>query len=125
MSLAKVRRSGGRSSDGPAPAASAARPRRHHGVRPEHGPLIGLGLPHPPAHRVTAPPGTLLLLVTDGFIERRREDLQTSLESLAEAAGEGSADPEETCARLFDRLSPDGNDDVALMAVRLNPIPTD
>ena len=94
----------------------------------EHGPLIRLGLPHPPAHRVTAvtaPPGTLLLLVTDGFIERRHEDLQTSLESLAEVAGEGSADPEETCARLLDRLSPDGNDDVALMAVRLNPIPTD
>lgn len=88
----------------------------------EHGPLLGLGLPHPPAHRVTAHPGTLLLLVTDGLIERPHEDLRTSLESLAGVAGEGSADPEETCARLLDRLSPDGNDDVALMAVRLHPV---
>ncbi|MGW3356693.1 SpoIIE family protein phosphatase [Streptomyces bungoensis] len=90
----------------------------------EHGPLLGLGLSHPPARRVTAQPGTLLLLVTDGLIERRNVDLRTSLESLAEVAGEGSADPEETCARLLDRLSPDGNDDVALMAVRLNPVTT-
>ncbi|MEU1466118.1 fused response regulator/phosphatase [Streptomyces sp. NPDC005727] len=90
----------------------------------QHGPLLGLGLPHPPAHQVTAPPGTLLLLVTDGLIERRHEDLQTSLKSLAEVAGEGSTDPEETCTRLLERLSPDGNDDVALMAVRLNPAAT-
>ncbi|MEV5738317.1 fused response regulator/phosphatase [Streptomyces sp. NPDC052292] len=90
----------------------------------EHGPLLGLGLPHPPAHQVTAPPGTLLLLVTDGLIERRHEDLQTSLASLADVAGEDSADPEETCTRLLRRLSPDGNDDVALMAVRLNPTTT-
>ncbi|GGL62384.1 hypothetical protein GCM10010129_02480 [Streptomyces fumigatiscleroticus] len=87
----------------------------------EHGPLLGLGLRHPPAHRVTAAPGTLVLLVTDGLIERRHVDLQQSLRQLAGVVGEGSGDPEDACAQVLDRLDPDGSDDVALMAVRLNP----
>ncbi|MFF5860648.1 SpoIIE family protein phosphatase [Streptomyces sp. NPDC012751] len=86
----------------------------------EHGPLLGLGLPHPPAREITAAPGTLVLLVTDGLIERRHEDLRISLGTLAEVVSSTSADPEETCTRLLDRLPPDGNDDVALMVVRLN-----
>ncbi|MET7378498.1 fused response regulator/phosphatase [Streptomyces sp. NPDC005526] len=88
----------------------------------EHGPLLGLGLTHPPARRITAAPGTLVLLVTDGLVERRHEDLQRSLDSLAAVVGETSGDPEETCAELLDRLPPDGRDDVALLAVRLNPV---
>ncbi|MFF8593974.1 SpoIIE family protein phosphatase [Streptomyces sp. NPDC015220] len=92
----------------------------------EHGPLLGLGLPHPPAMKVTAAPGSLVLLVTDGLVERRHEDLQNSLRTLAQVAGEVSADPEEACSELLDRLPPDGSDDVALMAVRLNaPHPPD
>ncbi|MCS0604400.1 fused response regulator/phosphatase [Streptomyces sp. LP11] len=86
----------------------------------EHGPLLGLGLPHPPARRITAAPGTLVLLVTDGLIERRHEDLRHSLDTLAAVVGESLTDPEETCTRLLERLPPDGSDDVALMAVRLN-----
>ncbi|MER5886090.1 fused response regulator/phosphatase [Streptomyces sp. NPDC001941] len=85
-----------------------------------HGPLLGLGLAHPPAERIEAPPGSLLLLVTDGLIERRREDLEDSLRTLAEVAAQSSYDPEEVCSHLLDRLPPDGSDDVALMAVRLN-----
>ncbi|MEU6478103.1 fused response regulator/phosphatase [Streptomyces sp. NPDC047017] len=86
----------------------------------EHGPLLGLGLPHPPAHKVEAPPGSLILLVTDGLVERRHVDLQHSLDTLAAVAGETGTDPEDVCAHLLDRLRPDGSDDVALMAVRLN-----
>ncbi|MFF5029783.1 SpoIIE family protein phosphatase [Streptomyces collinus] len=86
----------------------------------EHGPLLGLGLPHPPAHRVTVEPGSLLVLVTDGLVERRHEDLEHSLHTLAALVGEIGPDPEETCTKLLDRLLPDGSDDVALMAVRVN-----
>ncbi|GAA2278107.1 hypothetical protein GCM10010145_58950 [Streptomyces ruber] len=91
----------------------------------DHGPLLGIGLPHPPARKVTVPPGSLVLLVTDGLIERRDEDLRHSLESLAEVLSEASADPDEACTRLLDRLLPDGSDDVALLAVRLNAVRPD
>ncbi|MFD7701085.1 SpoIIE family protein phosphatase [Streptomyces caelestis] len=86
----------------------------------EHGPLLGLGLPHPAAHRVTVTPGSLLLLVTDGLVERRHVNLQHSLDVLASVVGETSSDPEEACTQLLERLPPDGSDDVALLAVRLN-----
>ncbi|MEU3029898.1 fused response regulator/phosphatase [Streptomyces incarnatus] len=86
----------------------------------EHGPLLGLGLPHPPARRLTMAPGSLIVLVTDGLIERRHEDLERSLERLAAVVEDAPADPEEACAHLLDGLTPDGSDDVALMAVRLN-----
>ncbi|MFI2645303.1 SpoIIE family protein phosphatase [Streptomyces sp. NPDC018610] len=86
----------------------------------EHGPLLGLGLPHPPARKVTVEPGSLILLVTDGLVERRHEDLQDSLGTLAAVVARTPTDPEEACERLLDRLPPDGSDDVALMAVRLN-----
>ncbi|GGV30591.1 SpoIIE family protein phosphatase [Streptomyces griseoflavus] len=86
----------------------------------EHGPLLGLGLPHPPAHRVTVTPGSLLLLVTDGLIERRHVNLQDSLRTLASVVGRASGDPEDACTQLLERLPADGSDDVALMAVRLN-----
>ncbi|WP_320776001.1 fused response regulator/phosphatase [Streptomyces sp. CRN 30] len=86
----------------------------------DHGPLLGLGLPHPPAREVTVAPGSLVLLVTDGLIERRQEDLRHSLDSLAAVVAEASVDPEEVCTDLLDRLLPDGSDDVALLAVRLN-----
>ncbi|MGV9251995.1 SpoIIE family protein phosphatase [Streptomyces sp. NPDC003697] len=91
----------------------------------DHGPLLGLGLPHPPARKIDAEPGSLVLLVTDGLIERRHEDLQLSLRTLAAVAGETPTDPEEACAYVLDRLVPDGSDDVALVAVRLNAVRPD
>ncbi|GAA5042063.1 fused response regulator/phosphatase [Streptomyces similanensis] len=91
----------------------------------EHGPLLGLGLPHPPAREITVAPGSLLLLVTDGLVERRHEDLQHSLNTLAAVAAEAPADPEAACGLLLERLLPDGSDDVALMAVRLNAVRPD
>ncbi|MGY4964695.1 SpoIIE family protein phosphatase [Streptomyces sp. 900105245] len=87
---------------------------------PEHGPLLGLGLPHPPARKITAEPGALIILVTDGLIERRHTDLQHSLGSLAETVSAAPTGPEEACAHLLEHLPPDGSDDVALMVVRLN-----
>ncbi|GGX89675.1 fused response regulator/phosphatase [Streptomyces minutiscleroticus] len=84
-----------------------------------HGPLLGLGLPHPPAVEVAAPSGTTVVLATDGLIERRHEDLGDSLDALAAIVAEGPTDPEGLCTHLVERLPPDGSDDVALMAIRL------
>ncbi|MEU5159382.1 fused response regulator/phosphatase [Streptomyces sp. NPDC020875] len=90
----------------------------------EHGPLLGLALPHPDPVTVEAPPGTSVLLVTDGLIERRHEDIEQSLATLLAEAATVPDDPESTCAQLLERFPPDGGDDVALMAVRLRePLP--
>ncbi len=86
----------------------------------EHGPLLGVGLPHPPALRVAVPPGSELLLVTDGLIERRHQDIRDSLAALAAAHAQGPRTPEALCAYLLERFPPDGNDDIALMSVHVN-----
>ncbi|MFJ4878886.1 SpoIIE family protein phosphatase [Streptomyces sp. NPDC088745] len=86
----------------------------------EHGPLLGVGLPHPPALRVAVPAGSELLLVTDGLIERRRQDIRESLAALAAAHAQGPRTPEALCAYLLERFPPDGNDDIALMSVHVN-----
>ncbi|OIK29109.1 hypothetical protein VT52_003330 [Streptomyces malaysiense] len=85
----------------------------------EHGPLHGLGPPHPPALKFAAEPGSLIVLATDGLVERRHEDL----ERLAAAVEEASGFPEEACVHLLEGMTPDGGGDVALMAVRLNRLP--
>ncbi|MEU6484473.1 fused response regulator/phosphatase [Streptomyces sp. NPDC046887] len=85
----------------------------------EHGPLLGLSLPHAPPTEVTAPPGTEILLVTDGLIERRGIDIDTSLGLLQKALAEAPEDPERLCDHLLERFPPDGQDDVALLVARL------
>lgn len=52
--------------------------------------------------------------------QRTPAPVSSAGELAAQARASTSADPEETCTRLLDRLPPDGNDDVALMVVRLN-----
>jgi anti-sigma regulatory factor (Ser/Thr protein kinase) len=81
-------------------------------------------LAHPPDEppgTVSAPEGSLLVLYTDGLIERRGEDLDRGLARLA-AAAEGCAglDTGTACAQLLKRMAPPGGftDDVALLAVR-------
>ncbi|MFF0066296.1 PP2C family protein-serine/threonine phosphatase [Streptomyces sp. NPDC005279] len=53
----------------------------------QHGPLLGLGLPHPPATAVSTAPRTRILLITDGLVEVRTEDLDDSLAAFRIAAG--------------------------------------
>ncbi|MCS0634828.1 fused response regulator/phosphatase [Streptomyces sp. LP05-1] len=86
----------------------------------EHGPLLGLGLRHPEAVRVPVRPGTDVVVVTDGLLERRGVDLQDGLDALLEAMAEAPTDPERACDHLLERFPPDGNDDVALMAIRVS-----
>jgi serine phosphatase RsbU (regulator of sigma subunit) len=72
---------------------------------------------------VTLDPGAVLLLYTDGLVERRDQDLDQGLDrlrrTLADLAG---LNLDELCDELLTRMVPASpDDDVALLAVRLRP----
>ncbi|MBP2336212.1 serine phosphatase RsbU (regulator of sigma subunit)/DNA-binding response OmpR family regulator [Saccharothrix coeruleofusca] len=81
------------------------------------GPLLGVGLPHPPASVVPLPPGTLVVLTTDGLVERSGVDLDEGME-LLRAAVSWDDDGEELCDRLIERFGRDKRDDIALLVFR-------
>jgi serine phosphatase RsbU (regulator of sigma subunit) len=64
-------------------------------------------------------PGGLLLLYTDGLVERRDAGIDTGLERLAAAASKAGRDPERFCDSVVaEMLGGDGPaDDVALLAI--------
>ena len=70
------------------------------------------------------PPGSTLLLYTDGLVERRDTPLQERLDQLAAAAGAPDEDLPGLCDRLLATLLGEGEpgDDVALLAVRPLPL---
>lgn len=72
---------------------------------------------------LTLPVGSLLLLYTDGLIERREEDLDTGLTRLRLAAG--ADHPELVCRTLMHELvgSSSPIDDIAMLAMRRQPTP--
>jgi len=67
------------------------------------------------------PPGSVLLLCTDGLVERRETSLDVGLADLRAAlAEEGHLPPGELCDALLARLVPEvSEDDVALLALRV------
>ncbi|MFG1805256.1 SpoIIE family protein phosphatase [Streptomyces sp. NPDC049040] len=69
------------------------------------------------------PPGETLLLYTDGLVERRNEDIDTSLARLAGVRLPHAAGPlDALLARLVHRLAPSAvEDDVAVLAARARP----
>jgi anti-sigma regulatory factor (Ser/Thr protein kinase) len=73
------------------------------------------------------PPGSTLLLYTDGLVERRGVPLEDSLDALAEAAGEAEEDLEKLCDRVLGTVLPEHEptDDVALLAVRPSAVSAD
>lgn len=84
------------------------------GARPEH-------VPRPQA-TTTFADGAVLVLYTDGLIERRREDIDAGLARLSESlARHQGADPETLAdAVLYELLPPSGaTDDTALVIVHL------
>ena len=97
----------------------------------DHAANPPLGLPHAPSfveEDVSMPPGTSILLYTDGLIERRNESLETGLERLRSTAEEVFTGAElndeitELLARTIDGPRP--SDDVALMLLYRDATPS-
>lgn len=66
------------------------------------------------------PPASVLLLCTDGLVERRGESLTTGLQRLADVLAEvGDAGVEQVCDAVLSRMLPSApDDDVALLVLR-------
>jgi GAF domain-containing protein len=88
-------------------------------------PLLGLSAVGLPARRQTTATlagGTTVVLYTDGLVERRREDIDVGLHRLVAAvpvafdAGEPTS---QFVAGLLDAVKPAGDDDIAVIALRL------
>ena len=72
------------------------------------------------AHALPLPPGSTVVLYTDGLVERRGATLDDGLGALVEAARDLHRTPvEEVCDVLLARMSPDYADDVALLVLRV------
>ncbi|MFJ8488031.1 SpoIIE family protein phosphatase [Streptomyces sp. NPDC094038] len=83
------------------------------------GPLLGVGLPHPPPTELVLEPTDRLLMVTDGLIETRGTDLTVSMEQLRAAAGGALPGLEALCDTLLACFGRDREDDIALLALSL------
>ncbi|MFI9785711.1 SpoIIE family protein phosphatase [Kitasatospora sp. NPDC051984] len=85
---------------------------------PQGHPLGLTALPYETA-RIDLPPGSLLVLYTDGLIESREQDIDSGLQLLRETAAHPHRTPEETCTAILRRLPPTHrNDDVTLLVAR-------
>ncbi|MFF7361843.1 SpoIIE family protein phosphatase [Streptomyces sp. NPDC008125] len=85
----------------------------------EHGPLLGLSLPHAPAVPHEVPAGSTLLLLTDGLIEVPGEDLDDSMAALDRTLAASSPELEELCDTLLDTFGKGKTDDIAILAARI------
>jgi CheY-like chemotaxis protein len=81
------------------------------------GPLVGAGWHRPTATHVKVPPGTLVLLVTDGLVERRNRTVDVGMRAIREHVSH-EADLESLCDSLLDHFGQDTEDDIALVAFR-------
>lgn len=82
------------------------------------GPLLGAGWPRPVATHVDLPPGTMVLLVTDGIVERRDRTLLDGMTAIQEHV-EHDGDLEVLCDSLLARFGQGAKDDIALVALRI------
>jgi PAS domain S-box-containing protein len=86
------------------------------------GIVMGLG-PDQQRHQHEADllPGSIVLLYTDGLVERRDRSMTQRLEQLHDAVADLADRPlDELCDQLIDRMLPEGSDDdVALVVVRV------
>ncbi|KUJ70525.1 histidine kinase [Streptomyces albus subsp. albus] len=90
------------------------------------GPPLGLsGLPFE-ARELRLPPGSRLVLYTDGLVEQRDRDIDTGLGLLREVLAESERTPDGTCRAVLDRLLPaHQEDDIALLVARTRAVPED
>ena len=87
--------------------------------------LIGVPGAHRRADaRVAVPPGSTVLLYTDGLVERRNGGLEEGLQRLAEAvrALPATATPDALCDAVLTNVAPASRtDDIAMLAVQIGP----
>ncbi|MEU4806625.1 fused response regulator/phosphatase [Actinosynnema sp. NPDC023587] len=82
------------------------------------GPILGIGLPHPPVSHVRLPPGALVLLTTDGLVEHSGANLDEGMDLLRDAV-RPDVDMDALCDDLLARFGANKKDDIALFAFRL------
>jgi PAS domain S-box-containing protein len=70
---------------------------------------------------VDLPPGAVLLVFSDGLVERRGEDLETGYERVVERLGRSHETIDELLDAVVGVAGRDRIDDIALLAVRLAP----
>jgi serine phosphatase RsbU (regulator of sigma subunit) len=72
-------------------------------------------------YEVVLQPGAVLVLYTDGLVERRTESISRGLQRLEQACRRGPTSPEGLCDHLLDVMFRDAlnEDDVALVIVAL------
>jgi serine phosphatase RsbU (regulator of sigma subunit)/DNA-binding NarL/FixJ family response regulator len=86
---------------------------------PIGGTLLGAEPFHVPVREVTLAAGDLLVLFTDGLIERSGEPIDTGLARLAAALQDSSGPVDRLCARLLRDVAPANIvDDIAIIAMR-------
>jgi serine phosphatase RsbU (regulator of sigma subunit)/anti-sigma regulatory factor (Ser/Thr protein kinase) len=70
---------------------------------------------------VDLPAGSVLVLYTDGLVERRGESIDAGLEALRAAALTGARDPEQLVEHILESMVGDRerDDDIAILAVRV------
>jgi PAS domain S-box-containing protein len=90
------------------------------------GPPLGLGaLPFESAE-MELPPGSILVLYTDGLIESRDYDIDVGLDNLSRALGHPEPSLETTCDNVIKAVLPDRPaDDVALLIARTRALSSD
>ncbi|NUK23158.1 SpoIIE family protein phosphatase [Streptomyces lunaelactis] len=83
------------------------------------GTPLGAGGQDFQTEEVPLPPGSLLVLYTDGLIEARERDLDQGMQQLAQALRHLDRPLEEICDHILDRLLPStAPDDVAVLLAR-------
>lgn len=101
------------------PAPLIARAGERPGFLPDGGALLGVEVGPRPEHHFALGPGDVLLLFTDGLIERRHERVDVGLGRLMSAAEAPIADLNALCERILCEAGPRKIiDDIALLAVR-------
>ncbi len=85
------------------------------------GPPLGAGAVQFGEHRVPLPSGAVIVMYTDGLVERRDRDLDTGIDTLAARMRNGSEPVQSLPGSLVGALAPEGSeDDIAILVARIS-----
>lgn len=83
------------------------------------GPPLGTGLGGYRTASLPCGPGTVLFMYTDGLVERRDEDIDVSVNRLADLRLPVGGTLEGLLDEVLDRFGRDATDDIAVLASRI------